>query len=175
MSKGTPHKTGSGDDQVSELQIRLARIEAIEAIRRAVARYARGADLKNDPVVMGSLFSDQAVWEANGFGRFEGRSEIVAALSRVAQQRILWCVHYMVDPLIELGPTAQTARCTWYLWELAKMPDETGKPQDSWIAGYYDAALSLTPSGWLFDQVKLDIRLIGPTTLPWEPTGIARR
>jgi hypothetical protein len=159
------------DDAMARLQARLERVEATEAIGKLVALYARGADLKNDPVVMGHLLHEHAVWEANGFGRFEGRSAIVAALSRVAQERILWCVHYMVAPLIEISPTGKTATCSWYLWELAKIPDESGNPQDSWIAGYYDSDLSLGPEGWAFDRIALDIRLIGATTLPWQPTG----
>jgi hypothetical protein len=159
------------DDAMARLHARLERIEAAEAIGNLIARYARGADSKNDPVVFGRLLHEHAVWEANGFGRFEGRSAIVAALSRVAQERILWCVHYMVAPLIEISPTGKTATCSWYLWELAKMPDESGNPQDSWIAGYYDTDLSLGPQGWAFDRIALDIRLIGATALPWQPIG----
>jgi SnoaL-like domain len=163
------------DDAMARLQARLERIEAVEAIGNLVARYARGADAKNDPAVFGRLLHQHAVWEATGFGRFEGRSAIVAALSRVARERILWCVHYMVAPLIEISATVKTATCSWYLWELAKMPDEAGNPQDSWIAGYYDTDLSLGADGWAFDRIALDIRLIGATTLPWQPTGVAVR
>jgi SnoaL-like domain len=170
-AQSSPTNPSQSDDPMARLQARLDRLEAAEAIGNLVARYARGADLKNDPAVFGDLLHEHAVWEANGFGRFQGRSAIVAALSRVAQERILWCVHYMVAPLIKISPTGRTASCSWYLWELAKMPDESGNPQDSWIAGYYDSDLSLGSEGWAFDKITLDIRLIGATTLPWQPTG----
>jgi len=38
------------DEQILK---RLDRLESIEAIRTMVARYAEGADLKNDPVILG--------------------------------------------------------------------------------------------------------------------------
>ena len=44
------------DEQILK---RLDRLESIEAIRTMVARYAEGADLKNDPVILGDLFESQ--------------------------------------------------------------------------------------------------------------------
>jgi SnoaL-like domain len=170
----TPKKTSkanAGNAALAQLEKRIARIEAVEAIGNLVAMYARGADRKNDPAVFRKLYDEDSVWEANGFGRFKGRDAIVAATSKVAREQILWCIHYMVDPLIEIAPSGKKATCSWYLWELAKMPDDSGALKDNWIAGYYDSALSKGPKGWVFDQIKFDIRMIGPTDVPWVLAG----
>jgi SnoaL-like domain len=110
-------------------------------------------------------------WQTNGFGRFEGKQAIVDAVGAVARKTILWCVHYMVAPLIEIGPSGKEATCSWYLWQLAKVRGDDGMVHDSWIAGYYDTTASLGPEGWAFDHVTLDVRLISPVGVPWEPGG----
>jgi hypothetical protein len=51
------------------------------------------------------------------------------------------------------------------------MPDDSGALRDNWIAGYYDSTLSKGPKGWVFDKIKFDIRMIGPTDLPWALAG----
>jgi hypothetical protein len=65
---------------------RLDKLESMEAIRNMVARYAEGADLKNDPVILGALFADDAIWEANGFGQYSGAKNIADGLSEIANQ-----------------------------------------------------------------------------------------
>ena len=156
---------------MTALQARVDRIEAVEAIANLVAVYARGADKQNDRAIMGRLHHEHAVWEANGFGRFEGREAILDAVGDIARERILWCVHYMVAPLIEILPGGTTATCSWYLWELAKIRDDDGIVRDSWLAGYYDTTLSLGAAGWGFDHVRLDVRLAAATDVAWQPSG----
>lgn len=156
---------------LAAVKARLDRIEAVEAIGKLVAIYARGADLKNDAAIMGRLHHEHAVWEANGFGRFEGRDAILAAVGGIARDKILWCVHYMVAPLIDINPDGRTAKCSWYLWELAKIRGDDGVVRDSWIAGYYDSSLSLADTGWGFEHVRLDVRLISPVGVPWDPAA----
>ena len=63
---------------------RLARLEDIEEIRRLTIRYADGADRRNDPKMMRDLFAEDAVWEANGFGVFKGRTQILEGLREIA-------------------------------------------------------------------------------------------
>jgi hypothetical protein len=145
---------------------RLDRLESVEAIRALVARYALGADRRNDPEIMGGLFSADGVWEAEGFARYEGRQAIAAGLAAIAAERVLWSLHYMVSPLIELDEAGDGARCRWALWELATMRDEAGAG-DRWLGGAYDASLARTAEGWRFTRVVLDIRLEGRVDPPW--------
>ncbi|MFW7269653.1 nuclear transport factor 2 family protein [Gluconacetobacter sp. Hr-1-5] len=147
------------------IDARLARIEAIEAIRAQVARYAIAADRGNDPMLFEKLYAETATWEARGFGRYEGRSEILPAMVEIGRTRMLWTTHYNVAPLIEVDDDLSQARCRWYLWELARMAQPDGV-RDQWIAGTYDTRLARHGEEWLFVEVNLDLRLITGTSQP---------
>jgi hypothetical protein len=151
----------------SSTEERLARLEARAEISDLVARYAQGADRKNDPAILGPLFADEATWSAEGFGTLVGRDRIAAGLAAVAAQRVLWSIHYMVSPLVELAEDGVTARCHWYLWELCTQSGEAG-PSDTWFGGWYDSDLIRTDGGWHFTRVTLDIRLQGEANPPWQ-------
>lgn len=155
--------TGSSALSVEE---RLRRIEARNSITDLVARYAHGADRKNDPAIMGPLFADDGVWLAEGFATFTGRAAIEEGLSSIAASRVLWSIHYMVAPLVELADDCLSARCSWYLWELCTMETDNG-PEDQWLGGWYDSILIWTGDEWKFSKVTLDIRLQGPATPGW--------
>jgi hypothetical protein len=142
-------------------------MEAIEDIRALVARYALAADRKNDPAMFAPLFTEDAVWEAEGFSRYEGRAAIVRGLAEVAQSQILWSVHFMVSPLIELDSDLRQARCRWYIWELATIADRADA-KDHWLAGWYDSRVRREAAGWQFFKVELDFRLMSPVSPPWQ-------
>ncbi|WP_411817210.1 nuclear transport factor 2 family protein [Hyphococcus sp. DH-69] len=152
---------------VDAFDLRLRRVEASEAIRQLIAVYAVGADRKNDPNILGPLFSENAVWEANGIVRLQGRDAIAKGLSKLAKEFVTWSLHYMVSPLINLDNTVQKATCRWYLWELCTMSHEDEGVADTWYGGWYDSRLSYHEEGWLFDWVKLDPRLASSTETPW--------
>jgi hypothetical protein len=149
------------------LEQRIKRLEDIEAIRLLVGRYAHGADRNNDPQIMGALLADDAVWEAPGFGRYEGRDEITRQLARIGREEILWSLHYMVSPVIEVAPSGQSSRCHWYLWELAKMPGGDGA-QSHWIGGCYHSELIETAAGWRFSHVLLNLKLNSRYSEGWQ-------
>lgn len=150
-----------------ELDLRLRRIEAAEAIRQLIATYAVGADRKNDPAILGPLFGTDAEWQLIGVAHLTGREAIAAGLSQIAKTYVTWSVHYMVSPLIELAEDALSATCRWYLWELATMKQADGTEADTWYGGWYDSRLSVHDGVWLFDQVQLHPRLDSPNATPW--------
>ena len=121
------------------LELRLRRLEACEAIRKLIATYAVGADRKNDPAILGPLFSADAVWEADGVAHLVGRDAIAAGLSRLANEFVTWSLHYMVSPLIDVDDTVLSAHCRWYLWELCTMNQGAGHAADTWYGGWYDS------------------------------------
>ena len=153
------------------LELRLRRLEAAEAIRKLIASYAVGADRKNDPAIMGPLFSADALWELEGVAHLEGRAAIAEGLSQLATDFVTWSLHYMVSPLIEVDDQAQSATCRWYLWELATMQQDDGQAADTWYGGWYDSRLSLHDGQWLFDWVRLDPRIASPNETPWTGKG----
>lgn len=157
----------------ASIEQRLSRMEALAEIGNLVARYARGADRKNDPAILGPLFSDDATWAAEGFPAFEGRAAIAAGLAAIAAEKVLWSIHFMISPLIELSDDGRSAVCQWYLWELCTMQGPDG-PQDQWLGGWYDSLVALKDDGWKFTKVQLDIRLQGDATPPWALKKAAR-
>ncbi|ABQ67335.1 hypothetical protein HY78_21675 [Rhizorhabdus wittichii DC-6] len=149
------------------IEQRLARIEARAEITDLVARYARGADRKNDPAILGPLFAEDALWSAEGFAALTGRAAIATGLAALAADRVLWSIHYMTAPLVELSDDGATARCHWYLWELCTLSEAAG-PTDSWFGGWYDSELRRTGEGWRFTRVTLDVRIQGEANPPWQ-------
>lgn len=146
---------------------RLARLEARAEISDLVARYAHGADRKNDPAILGPLFAEDATWSAEGFAALEGRAAIASGLAALAEGRVLWSIHYMISPLIEISADCASARCHWYLWELCTMSEAT-RPTDNWFGGWYDSELRRTEEGWRFARVVLDVRIQGEALPEWQ-------
>lgn len=148
-----------------DLAARLTRLEDIEAIRALVARYALGADRNNDPEILGPLFAKRAEWVCEGFGHYRGRDEIAAELARIGREAIRWSLHYMVSPLVEPSPDGRRARCHWYLWELARVGEES---EAHWIGGWYESRLKKGKKGWRFTHVRLHLKLLSPHADGWK-------
>ncbi|WP_037455146.1 nuclear transport factor 2 family protein [Sphingobium chlorophenolicum] len=151
----------------SSVEERLFRIDARNEIADLIARYAHGADRKNDPAMMLPLFHEDAVWSAEGFATFHGASAIAAGLAEIAAREVLWSIHYMIAPYITLAQDARSAQCRWYLWELSTMARDIGE-EDRWLGGWYDSVARYEDNAWKFASVKLDLRVQGVATPPWE-------
>jgi hypothetical protein len=159
--------TGDISATLAAIDKRLRRLEAIEAIKGVIARYTDGADKRNDPAIMGPLFHDDAVWEADGFGAHRGAATIAAALAEIARAQITWSIHYMVLPTVTVESDGRQASCQWYLWELAKIRNADGETHDSWFAAKYNSTLIKDEAGWRFTWLKLNPLLNVPVGAPW--------
>ena len=160
----------------STLSRRIARLEAVVAVTQLVGHYARGADRRNDPVIMAPLFSRDAVWEARGFGSYRGRNVIAAELARIGEEQIVWTLHYMVSPLVEINEDLCTGTCRWYLWELAQVRQDRADhapPAAHWIGGWYESNVVFEDGQWRFARVLLDLQLMHRHDANWMPTGSA--
>ena len=60
----------------SRIERRLQALEDAEAIRNLKARYAALCDQQYDADRIAMLFTEDALWESPGLGRFEGREAI---------------------------------------------------------------------------------------------------
>lgn len=150
----------------SELEQRVLRLEAIEAIRALKARYADMCDTGYDPERMKPMFTADAVWDGGDrFGRYEGIDEIYGFFAGVSSQ-IVWALHYMVAPLIEIAPDLETATGSWYLWQPCTLVTDTG-PQAVWLTGRYADRYRLEADGWKFSEVRLDVQTVSPFEAGW--------
>ena len=98
---------------LEELEKRVRVLEDTEAIRNLKARYAAYCDDSYDADNIADLFTEDAIWESEGIGRFEGR-EAIREFFRGASKIYTFAIHYSLNPHIEVN--GHTARARWYLF-----------------------------------------------------------
>ena len=148
------------------LDARIARLEAIEAIRVLKARYADVCDTGYDPVRMRLLFTDDAVWDGGPrFGRYEGIDAVSDFFAGISRQ-ITWALHYMMAPVINVADDSETAIGGWYLLEPCTIVTDDG-PRAMVITGRYADRYRKEPDGWKFSEVVLDCQTISPLDEGW--------
>jgi hypothetical protein len=145
---------------------RLDRLEAFEAIRQCVFRYALAGDRGNDGKITRTLFTESASFEAAGFGSFQGRDAIVQGLEAIARDTVKWAFHIPGGPLITVAGDVQTATAFWWAWIPVTLRQD-GKDVPVWGAGNYSADLVRTEQGWQFQRLLLEPKFQTPFTGPW--------
>jgi hypothetical protein len=151
------------------LEARLARLEAIESIRELKTRYADVCDTGYDPVRMRPFFTDDAVWDGGPrFGRYEGVDAICEFFAGISST-IVWALHYMVAPVVEVAVDGRTASGSWYLLEPCTIATGSG-PSAMLITGRYADRYRLEAAGWRFSEVVLDCQMLSPLDEGWVRT-----
>ena len=150
----------------NELEHRIAKLQAAEEIRHLKARYADVCDTGYDPERMVPFFTRDAVWDGGErFGRHEGIDAIYGFFAGVSSQ-IVWALHYMIAPIIEVADDLQTASGSWYLWQPCTVVGEQG-PQAVWLTGRYADRYQHEADGWKFSEVRLDCQTVSPFEEGW--------
>ena len=147
---------------MGSLERQVAWLTALEQIRRVIALYAKAGDDGNDPTLMATLMSADAVWQCADFGEFYGRDRIVSELARVARERIVWSLHYAVAPIIDVADDLKAAHAYWWLWELTTLRDAVGHDGGHWLGATYACDFVREPDAWKIKHLILDIRKIVP-------------
>lgn len=148
---------------MSELEHRIARLEAIEAIRKLTALYAKAGDANNNHVQMRPLFSEDAVLDVKGFGRWEGLEDIIDGLAAAGRDRILWGLHYPVSPIVDLADDLQSAHAFWWLWEVTQMRAEDGSNTESLFLGaVYKTDFVQVDGVWKIKHMNLEVKATVP-------------
>ena len=88
------HSAGA---RLAQLEQRVRVLEDVNAIRHLKARYAAYCDDQYNPEGLAALFTEDAVWESQGLGRFEGR-DAIRAFFRGASQLFTFAIHYKQHP-----------------------------------------------------------------------------
>jgi len=99
--------------RLERLERRLQALEDAEAIRNLKARYAALCDAQYDADGIAALFTEDAVWESPGLGRFEGR-EAIRGFFRRAGGIFSFAIHYSLNGQITVD--GDTAQAQWYLF-----------------------------------------------------------
>ena len=133
---------------VAELQARVQALEAADEIRNLKAEYAAACDDNYDPDRIAALFIEDATWESQGLGRFEGR-EAIREFFRGISSHFVFALHYGLNPKIEVD--GDTARARWYLFMPCTIGD-TG--QAMWRAGIDDEEYVRVDGRWMFKSKR---------------------
>ena len=128
-------------DDMTDLDKRLTRIEDLEAIRNLIASYGPLADAGH-AVDVAALWTENGCYDVGGFGVARGRDEIAALIESPTHQALMesGCAHVLSPHSISITGSAAIARgySTVYrktergmepwrvahnTWELARQPD----------------------------------------------------
>jgi ketosteroid isomerase-like protein len=99
---------------LTDLERRIRVLEDIEAIKQLKYRYADACDRGYDADTLADLFTLDAIWEGDLFGRYEGR-EAIREFFRGVSANIPFAVHYMTNPIISVD--GDEANGEWYLFQ----------------------------------------------------------
>src|SRR4051812_23692141 len=141
-----------------DIEARIQRLEDIEAIRDLKMAYAKLCDEGYDADGIVGLFAENedVSWESDVFGTYNGRDEIHRWFDNVDAE-ILWALHLMINPRVEVADNGQTATGSFYLLELATMTSLGGGDPDAVImTGKYADEFVKVDGEWKFKRIVVN-------------------
>ncbi len=150
---------------MASLEERLARLEAIQAIKQLKARYCALCDHDYEPDGLAALFTPDAVWDGGPFGRHAGRAAIHAFFKGISGN-ITFAAHLVLNPIIEVQ-SATTATGKWRLIMPCTAKNDAGEPEARWLLTEYDERYALHDGEWLFDDLRLTVNFYSPHLKGW--------
>ena len=157
-----------GTDTGSDLQARIQRLEDIEAIRDLKMAYAKLCDEGYDADGIVGLFAEEDVsWVSDVFGTYNGRDEIHGWFENVDAE-ILWALHLMINPRVEVASDGQTATGSFYLLELATMTAPGGGDPDPVVmTGKYRDEFVKVDGRWRFKKIEVNFEQVSNLDQGW--------
>jgi hypothetical protein len=97
-----------------------------------------------------------------------GHAEIHRFVAEVAKQ-ILWALHFMTNPIIDVAADAQTATGRWLILELATMVgvDDPAARDAVVLSGTYDDTYVKEDGMWKFKHVKVNVAQLSNLDEGW--------
>lgn len=153
-------------DPSTDVELRLARVEAELEIQRLKAAYAGLCDIGYPAEPLAALFTEEGVFDGGRrFGVHTGRDELVSYFGAISGS-IVWALHYMVGPAITVNDDLNTATGTWYLWQPCTLVVK-GEQVPAWISGKYSDEYRRVGGRWLFAHVELVCETVTDTRRNW--------
>ena len=150
--------------KLAELEGRVRDLEAAGEIRNLKATYAAACDDNYNPDAIAALFVEDAVWESDGLGNFEGR-EAIREFFRGVSSYFTFALHYGLNPKIEVA--GETARARWYLFMPCTVSDGG---RALWRAGIDDEEYVRVDGRWMFKRKKSTTIFNTPFEEGWATT-----
>lgn len=158
------------EERIEQLERTISRLTEIDAVKRVKEAYVLGAD---DPdhileKMLPLVADDVEIDFGEDFGKVKGRDGFRALLEK---RKFPWTFHYMIPHAVDVSDDRQTAKGTWYLWELATMPNaRTGDLEAVWIAARYDNEFAKKEGAWQITKLKFNAQIISPYSDGWVKT-----
>jgi hypothetical protein len=152
------------------LESRVARLEAIEEIKRLKARYFEYCDHNYDPDGITALFATNGIFDGEQFGRHVGHQQIRAYFAGISG-KIVFAAHLGLNPIIEVVDKDHATG----KWRLL-MPATTradGKNEARWLVGAYEDRYVRVNGAWLFESMFLHVNLFEPHLGSWADKAVA--
>ena len=137
-----------------DLEKTVQRLADIEDIKQLKARYASACDDDYNPEKLATLFAEDAIWDGSILGYAEGR-EAIREFFAGSSQLVPFAVHQVSNPLIEIDGDSATGQ--WFLWQ----PMVFGE-QALWLSAVYEDSYVSIGGQWLYQHLKLNIRMLTP-------------
>ncbi len=155
----------------SDLERRVARLEARERIEAVMAEYLYLSDRELDPDRIAALFTAEATWEPRGnlaveqvptHGR-EAIRELFAALPGMMS----FGAHFITNAVVEVSADLASARGRWHTLELLTKENPTVQVlQLAW----YENDFVREGEEWKIDRIRFEDSLSFPFTEGWAET-----
>ena len=157
-----------------DIEARIERLEDIESIKRVVATYAKAVDHNGNREMLNDVFADNSSWNCEGIGGWQGHDEVVQGLHETCTAVIPWAFHYMMNFMIDIEENGKIARAEYYLWEVAKFANDSGRTTDTLVAGWYETDFVKGDDGvWRVTHMELKLKINGPAHTDYWETPIA--
>ena len=146
---------------MAELERRLTRMEDLEAIKQLKARYCEICDDDHNPAKITTLFVEDGIWEAGGFGKAQGH-EGIRQLFQGFQKMISFSQHMVMNPIIEID--GNSAKGTWYfLGPFTFRKNNEAK----WQAVKYEDDYVKVNGEWKYKHLRADVRMAAAPNESW--------
>jgi ketosteroid isomerase-like protein len=146
---------------IERLERRLQALEDAEAIRNLKARYAALCDQHYDADGIAALFTENALWDSPGLGRFEGR-QAIRTFFRGASRIFSFAIHYSLNGQIEVD--GNMARARWYLFMPCTVADGN---RAMWRASIDHETYARVNGIWMFASKRSEPLMNVPFETGW--------
>lgn len=146
------------------VEARLRILEDIEQIRKLKARYCAACDDSHNPETLGPLFAADAIWEASGVGRAEGRDAIKTLLGDIGRSgTIRNSGHHALNGIIDVDGERATGH--WRLIMLYTAYRADRSLQYRRIIGWYREQYARIEDQWHFQHLYCEVEEHAPYAL----------
>jgi ketosteroid isomerase-like protein len=142
-----------------DFETRLQSLEDVDAIKKLKHQYCRYCDANYDADGIAALYTEDAVWEGTGIGKFEGR-EAIRKFFKSASKSFKFAIHNVMNPIIDVQGDRATAE-----WKLLQPCTVDGRAV--WLAGVYSDEYVRVGGKWLFQHLKVKILFLTPYEDGW--------